>query len=140
MMAAFAQQLSDLVNRLVLENTQSEPDPVVRAKRFVSENIEDKICLENVAKHVGVSPYYFCKIFKQSTRMTLTEYINRRRVEKAKQLLLHRRNRITEIAYEVGFQSLSQFNRSFLKYVGVSPTGFRQKETSSKYMSAVPAM
>jgi len=138
-MADFAQQLSDLVNRLVLENTRTEPDPVVRAKRFVSENIEDKICLDSVARHVGVSPYYFCKLFKETTRMTLTEYINRRRVEKAKQLLMHRSNRITEIAFEVGYQSLSQFNRSFLKYVGVSPTGFREKETASNFMKPVPA-
>ncbi len=134
-LAAFALQLSDLMNRLLIENANSEPDFVIRAKQFVNANLEEKICLEEIANHVGVSSFYFCKVFKQSTGMTLTEYVNRRRVEWAKRKLLNPQARVTEVAFDVGYQSLSQFNRSFLKYVGVSPTRFREKQSNAAQMA-----
>ncbi|NNE90292.1 MAG: helix-turn-helix domain-containing protein [Verrucomicrobiales bacterium] len=135
-LAAFALQLSDVLNRLLIEDANSEPDVVVRAKRFVNANLEEKIRLEEVAQHVGVSSFYFCKVFKQATGMTLTEYVNRRRVEWAKRLLLNPQARVTEVAFDVGYQSLSQFNRSFLKYVGISPTRFREKKAEVEDVAA----
>jgi AraC-like DNA-binding protein/ligand-binding sensor protein len=125
LVAAFALQLSDLLNRLLTEEANSEPQIVVKAKRFVNAHLEDRLSLDSVASHVGVSPFYFCKIFKQATSMTLTEYVNRRRVEWAKRKLINPNARVTEVAFDVGFQSVSQFNRSFLKYAGVSPTRYR---------------
>ena len=124
-LAAFALQLSDLLNRLLTEEVNSEPQIVVKAKRFVNAHLEEKLSLDSVAVHVGVSPFYFCKLFKQATDMTLTEYVNRRRIEWAKRKLINPNARVTEVAFDVGFQSVSQFNRSFLKYVGVSPTRYR---------------
>ncbi|MEM6280322.1 MAG: helix-turn-helix transcriptional regulator, partial [Verrucomicrobiota bacterium] len=99
----------------------------------------DKISLESVAKHVGVSPYYFCKVFKQSAGMTLTEFVNRRRIEWAKRRLLNPQARVTEVAFDVGFQSISQFNRSFLKYVGQSPTRFRDHQGKEKLSNVCAA-
>ncbi|PQJ28653.1 helix-turn-helix domain-containing protein [Rubritalea profundi] len=58
--------------------------------------------------------------------MTFTEYVNRQRVELTKEELKNTEKPITEIAYAVGFQSLSQFNRSFLKFTGEPPRGYRQ--------------
>jgi AraC-like DNA-binding protein len=130
LLATFALQLSDLLNRLLIEEAHAEPEVVVRAKRYVNANLEEKISLETVARHVGVSPYYFCKVFKQSAGMTLTEYVNRRRVEWAKRRLADPRTRVTEVAFDVGFQSISQFNRSFLKYVGESPTRYRERKST----------
>lgn len=127
LLAAFALQLSEVLNRLLTEESNSEPQIVVKAKRFINAHLEEKLSLDTVAGHVGVSPFYFCKLFKQATDMTLTEYVNRRRVEWAKRKLINPNSRVTEVAFDVGFQSVSQFNRSFLKYVGVSPTRFRSK-------------
>ena len=127
LLAAFALQLSDLFNRMLLEETHQEPNVVVRAKQYINAHLEDRIYLEDVARQVGVSTFYFCKIFKRTTGLTLTEYVNRRRIERVKHKLLNPQARVTEVAYEVGYQSLSQFNRSFLKYVGVSPTKYREK-------------
>lgn len=138
--AAFALQLSDLLNRLLTEEVNSEPQIVVKAKRFVNAHLEERLSLDAVASHVGVSPFYFCKLFKQATEMTLTEYVNRRRVEWAKRRLLNPNARVTEVAFDVGFQSVSQFNRSFLKYAGVSPTRYRGTgETVGKWTRAEAA-
>jgi len=56
---------------------------------------------------VHVSPFHFCKIFKRATGMTFTDFVNRARVEKARKMLMCPEARITEVAYDVGFQSLS---------------------------------
>jgi len=59
--------------------------------------------------------------------MTFTDYLGRVRVERAKNLLLNPHLRISEIAYAVGFQSLTHFNRVFQELTGESPTTFRKK-------------
>jgi AraC-like DNA-binding protein len=78
-----------------------------------------------VAKAVNTSTFHFCKIFKKATGLNFTEYVSRVRVEKARNLLLNPNLRISEIAYEVGFQSLTHFNRVFKKITGQSPTDYR---------------
>jgi len=139
LLAAFAIQFSEYCNRLLLEERHAEPDVVMKAKQFINANLEDKVSLEGVAHYVGVSTFYFCKVFKQSTGMTLTEFVNRRRIERAKQKLLNPQNRVTEVAFDVGYQSLSQFNRSFLRYVGVSPSRFRERRAAERSIQPLEA-
>jgi AraC-like DNA-binding protein len=74
---------------------------------------------------VNASTFYFCKRFKKHTGVNFTEYVSRVRIESAKNLLLNPNLRISEIAYEVGFQSLTHFNRVFKSVVGESPTEYR---------------
>ncbi len=127
LLAAFALQLGEEMNRLLIAEQNAESPTIVRARQYINAHLDEKITLDAVAAHVCVSPFYFCKIFKHATGMTLTEFINRRRVEWAKRKLLNPQARVTEVAYDVGYQSLSQFNRSFLRYAGESPTKFREQ-------------
>jgi AraC-like DNA-binding protein len=60
-------------------------------------------------------------------RLNLIDYINRCRVEQAKQMLLKQDARVSEVAFETGYQSLSQFNRSFRNIMGESPTEYRRR-------------
>lgn len=123
-------QLTDFLNRLLLESQTGEPEIIQKAKAFIADRIDEKISLEQVANEVHVSIYYFCKQFKQHTAMTFTEYVNRQRIELAKGELKNSNKAVTEIAYAVGYQSLSQFNRSFLKFTGESPRQYRQRYQS----------
>jgi AraC-like DNA-binding protein len=79
-----------------------------------------------VAKASGASVFHFCKVFKKSTGLRFTDYVARVRLEDAKAELLNPNRRISEVAYDVGFQSLTQFNRTFKRIFGRSPTEFRQ--------------
>jgi len=74
---------------------------------------------------VNTSVFYFCKQFRKATGLSFTEFVSRTRIEKAKNLLLNPNLHITEIAYAIGFQSLTQFNRTFKKIMGQSPTDYR---------------
>ncbi len=118
-------QLSEFLNRLLLEDKPNEGSVIREVKEFIMDNIDEKISLSEVAEKAGVSVYYFCKLFKKSTGLTFTEYVNRQRVELAKGELVRTNHTVTHIAYAVGFHSLSQFNRCFNKYTGESPSNYR---------------
>ncbi|MEI6533823.1 MAG: helix-turn-helix domain-containing protein [Verrucomicrobiaceae bacterium] len=125
MLRLFAAQLGEYGERLFLQTADCEPESVRRARQHILSHLTEQLSLEDVARHAGVSPFHFCKIFKRATRLTFTEFVNRARVEQAKRLLLKPQRRITEVAYDVGFQSLSQFNRSFRRVTDESPTQYR---------------
>ena len=80
-----------------------------------------------MARQAGLSESHFCRLFKESTGLTLTDYVNRCRIDWAKRELLKPEARISEIAFMIGYQSLSQFNRSFARIVGQSPTLYRRE-------------
>jgi AraC-like DNA-binding protein/ligand-binding sensor protein len=127
LLEAFARQLGELANRLVLESRPQEPAVITKARRYVHDHLTDRLTLEEIARHAGVSPHHFCKIFRRAVGINLIDYINRSRVELATQMLSKPDARVSEIAFEVGYQSLSQFNRSFRHVTGSSPTEFRRR-------------
>ncbi len=127
LLTIFAQHLASLSNQLMVTAEQVESPLVSRAKLFITEHQDEEVSLRQVAAAVNTSAFYFCKMFKQATGLTFTDYLARTRIEKVKNLLLNPHKRISEVAYETGFQSLSQFNRVFRRVTGQSPTVWRAK-------------
>ena len=123
----FAEQLSFYADQIVIKFSEREPYRVRLARTFISNHRTDNINLADVARATHVSTFYFCKIFKRATGLSFVEYRNRLRIESAKKVLLNPNLTISEIAYSVGFQSLTQFNRLFRRVVGTSPTRFRSR-------------
>jgi len=127
LLSIFSEHLSMLSNQLVVQQENSEPPVIRRAKEFINEHQTEDLTLGQVAKAVNTSTFYFCKMFKKATGINFTDYLSRVRIEKSKNLLLNPNLRISEIAFEVGFQSLTHFNRVFKKVLGQSPTEYRAK-------------
>ena len=125
LLAIFAQHLSMLSNQVVLQQDNAEPPVITRAKDYIQEHQTENLRLGHVAKAVNTSTFYFCKMFKKVTGINFTDYLSRVRIEKSKNLLLNPNLRVSEIAFEVGFQSLTHFNRVFKKILGQSPTEYR---------------
>jgi len=117
---------------MMLESNNAEPLVVRRARRFINEHKTEVLSLSNVAQASGASIFHFCKVFKRSTGLRFTDYVARVRMEDARTQLLNPNRRIGEVAYDVGFQSLTQFNRVFKRIVGVSPTQFRESLPKSR--------
>ena len=113
-------------NQVFIQQENSE-SPVIkrRPRNIIAEHQTEKLSLGQVAKAVNMSAFYFCKMFKKVTGINFTDYLARVRIEKAKNLLLNPNLRVSEIAFEVGFQSLTHFNRVFKKILGQSPTEYR---------------
>lgn len=131
----FATHISTLANEIVVQEDESESPMIRRARAYIYANQADPIDLDQVAKAMHVSTFYFCKMFRKATGLTFTDYLSRVRVEKAKTLLLNPHLRISEIAYDVGFQSLTHFNRMFRKIVGQSPTVYRESKSVRQLLS-----
>jgi AraC-like DNA-binding protein/ligand-binding sensor protein len=126
LLTIFAQHLATLSNQLMVKEEAAEPPVIAKARLFIAEHQDDDLTLTQVAQAVNTSAFYFCKMFKKTTGMTFTDYLARVRVEKVKNLLLNPHKRVSEAAFEAGFQSLSQFNRVFRKIAGESPSTFRE--------------
>lgn len=136
LLSIFAQHLSMISNQLLLLEENSESPLIRKAVQYIHDHLSEELCLEEVAKAANMSSFYFCKMFKKEKGINFTDYVSRARIEKAKNLLLNPNLRISEIAYEVGFQSLTHFNRVFKKVVGCSPTNYRAKLPAPRRIGA----
>ena len=128
----FAEQLSALTNQIVLEQQNAEPPLVQKAREYIDKHKMEPLSLAAVAKAAGASVFHFCKVFRKSTGLKFTDYVARVRLEDARTQLLNPNRRISEVAYDVGFQSLTQFNRMFKRVFGQSPSDFRARLSSAK--------
>jgi AraC-like DNA-binding protein len=104
---------------------RAEPVDVWKARKFIEEHSSEGLSLRKVAKAANVSRNHLSEKFKQITGVNFVEYVARNRFENACELLRDVDRRISEIAFAVGFQSLSQFNRVFKKFSGKSPSAYR---------------
>jgi YesN/AraC family two-component response regulator len=121
----FALHLSMVANQILVQKQNNEPPVIAKARKFIGDHQAESISLEQIAKALNVSTFYFCKMFKKTTGLTFTHYLSRTRIEKAKNLLLNPHVRISEAAYDSGFVSLTHFNRIFKRIVGKSPSEYR---------------
>ena len=129
LLAVFADHLSMKGNQIALQQANAGATGHYEAPSNISRehHATEDLSLGQVAAAVHTSTFYFCKLFKRATGFNFTVFVSRTRIEKAKNLLLNPNLRISEIAYEVGFQSLTHFNRVFKKIMGQSPTDYRTK-------------
>ena len=132
LLTIFAQHLSMLSNQVVVQQENAEPPVITRAKEYIHEHQTENLRLGHVARACNTSTFYFCKMFKKVTGINFTDYLSRVRIEKSKNLLLNPNLRVSEIAFEVGFQSLTHFNRVFKKILGQSPTEYRVQLLGSR--------
>lgn len=94
---------------------------------YINDNLSYDLSLNTLAAMLGMSPYYFERLFKQSVGHTPHQYILQCRVERAKQLLRTTRQPIIEIACQVGCKNHSHFSKLFRKLTGVSPKAYRSQ-------------
>ena len=127
LLSTFGRQLTEHLKDLIVSRTEETPMPVRKAIEFIERHLDEHLGLDEVAVQSGLSVSQFCKVFKETTGLTFTEHVNRRRIEWARRELLRPGARVTEVAYKVGFSSLSQFNRSFLRFVGEAPRDYRKR-------------
>ena len=127
-----AKQIALKVTDQLVDPEVAMPPSVIKACGFIrSRALVDDINLADVARHCCVSEGHLSRIFHHATGLTFREYLTQVRIERANSLLHHSGKSVTEIAYESGFQSLSQFHRVFRKIHGASPGKSRSKTHQS---------
>jgi YesN/AraC family two-component response regulator len=105
--------------RLVHPNIQ-------KALVFMREHFAEPVTLSEVARQAGLSRFHFCRLFHHETGVPFHDYLHDLRVTQAKTLLTDRYLTVTEVAYAVGFNDLSHFDRTFRRMIGRSPSEYRK--------------
>lgn len=100
-------------------HTKSDPK-IVSIQQYINDNLDNDINLDLLSKKFFINKYYLCHLFKENTGITIIEYINMKRIEKAKHLLLEGIP-VIRACYLVGFNDYSNFYKKFKKIVGLSP-------------------
>lgn len=103
---------------------------VTQALSYIQNNYTHKISLASVSGHIGLSPGYLCRIFKEKTSVSINAYINNLRMTKAGELLKDKNSYIKEVAASVGFEDQLYFSRLFKRYYGMTASEYRAAEHS----------
>lgn len=120
-------ELLVFLNRYSVETIPSTSGVVIRAVKYINDNIEKNITIDEVCSEVHMSKYYFCRQFKKATDTTVMKYILKTRIVMAKNMLLNENLTITEISNRCGFSSVSYFSRIFKEETGISPLKYKKE-------------
>jgi len=112
-------------------------DRLCRARRFIDESYDLPLNLVEISKQACLSPYHFLRLFRETFDTTPHQYLIQKRIEKAKELLRARSLTVTEVCFEVGFQSLGSFSSLFRRSVGHAPMTYRRRER--EFLKRVPS-
>lgn len=121
--------LSELVNEqkdMGFNDINSGVMTIDKIKQYINEHLSEDISIQNMAECAGYSKYHFTRIFRSITGLTPGRYLNRIRIERAKQLLIETNLPLDYIAHKTGFKSLSAFVTSYKKLTGYTPGHFRK--------------
>ncbi len=100
---------------------------VLRAQQFIEKKYAEIGCIEEIAGEVGISPRHFIRRFKNATGDPPLKYLQRVRIDKARELLETTRDNVDQITWAVGYQDISSFGRLFKQYTRLSPSTYRER-------------
>ena len=105
-----------------------EDDAIIReAKEFIHSHVGKRIKLEDIARHVHLSPSYFAIYFKNKTDVNLRDYLLSEKMEYARLALMNPGTSIRDVAYDVGYGDYRSFSRAFKNVHGITPSDFQSK-------------
>ncbi len=126
MLEIFAKHISEVAAKISVSPELNEPDGIKKSRDYIQNHLDEKITLDQAAAVANMSASHFCRVFKKATDMNFSEYVARIRVERAKEMLVESNYTMAHIAYDCGFNSVTDFNRTFKKITGLTPTEFRK--------------
>ena len=128
-------QLETLARSAVVRSeearNQQEENLVTRIKRYIDRNLQNGPSLTDIADHYHFSREYLLRVFKKEEGVTILQYINDLKLDKAKDMLASTQKQVREIAVDLGFSSTAYFIRFFRSKEGISPQAWRDKEVTA---------
>jgi AraC-like DNA-binding protein len=109
-----------------------------QARDLMDRHFAEPLDLDRLASESGFSKFHFARSFKDAYGETPTQYLTRRRVERAKDLLRHANLTVTEICMLVGFSSLGSFSSRFTELVGMAPSAYQRRQAEQDGPPPIP--
>ncbi len=128
--AWFLQKMENASRHIAMKQQEKTNSVVERAKAYIAAHFSRELSLEEMAKELGISPYYLSKLFKESEGVNYIDYLTGLRIKYAKEQLSKTDNSIKEICHESGYGDPNYFSRIFKKWTGVTPTEYREGRLS----------
>lgn len=101
------------------------PLTVMEALHYIRVHLLETIHIDDVSRHVGMSKYYFCRLFREYTGTSVLHYINMLRCDYARRLISESGYNVAQAAHKLGINNLSYFSRLFKRHTGYLPSHFR---------------
>lgn len=114
------------ISQEILQNSNQQYREVMKIKQYLEEHYKENLSLESMAEMFNMNPYYFSSYFKKNIGENFKTYLTEIRMEHAKMLLTATDMKAYQIALEVGYKNVRQFNENFKQKYGVSPGEFRK--------------
>lgn len=126
----FDQKMAAAARHISMRQQERTDSVVDRAKQYILANFLGELSLEEMAKEVGISPYYLSKLFKEAEGVNYIDYVTKLRIDYAKEKLTGSDKSVKEVCYDSGYSDPNYFSRIFKKWVGLTPTEYREGGTA----------
>ena len=114
-------------NRRIMDISPDTPDNLHDVRTYIDDHLEQPLSVDDLAERAYLSRYHFIRLFRRHFYVTPHQYLMRKRLEKARELLADSELTITEICFAVGFESVGSFSTLFHRNVGWSPSIYRAR-------------
>lgn len=121
-------RLADTNNKI-----DSTKDPIRKAIAYIDQHLKEELTLKDVAAHIHLNPSYFSVLFKEQANLNFSEYLTRRRIQRAKELVISTNLPINEIAEEVGYKTSKYFIKIFKEIEGITPSIYRKTSNDNVF-------
>jgi two-component system, response regulator YesN len=128
--------IEKVVDEKIVDTTNkmdSTKDTIRKAIAYIDQHLKDELNLKDVASHVHLNPSYLSVLFKEQANLNFSEYVTRRRIQRAKELVISTNLPINEIADEVGYKTSKYFIKIFKEIEGVTPSTYRKANNESVF-------
>nr|WP_285842858.1 response regulator [Metabacillus litoralis] len=121
--------------KLVTADTQNStnPEAIREAIEYINQNLKNELSQKEVADHVHLNPSYLSVLFKEHVKLTFSEYVTRRRIQRAKELLISTHLPIYDIAEESGYKTPKYFIKIFKEIEGMTPSAYRKNNNERAF-------
>lgn len=119
-------QYMEMISEPVLEKKSSSISAIDTAIRYIQEHYKENICLDDLLKTTNYCKSHFIRLFKATTGMKFTDYVNMYRIEKSCLELIYSGKNITEIARDNGFNNIQYFSKTFKEYMNCTPMQYKK--------------
>ena len=123
----FVQKMKEAARHIAANEREKSNNVVEKAKAYIKENFTSDLSLENLAKEIGISPYYLSRLFKELEGINYIDYLTGLRIDYAKKEISESEKSIKVICRNAGYSDPNYFSRIFKKWVGITPTEYREK-------------